>query len=137
MLNCSYDTIHLFLDNSQVVKKLKYRVPNKIVAFPSYDGSLMQYYQLKVILLRLRILRLVVSIRSSIIRTLSMVLCLTNVFEAAKINYRSSQKMFIMKNVSCMFSANSGNNEMFRLKAEKGLLPWTKIFFQVFQTWKM
>ena len=52
-----------------------------------------------------------------------MVLGLTNVFEAAKINYRSSQKMFIMKNVSCMFSAKSGNNEMFRLKAEKGFLP--------------
>ena len=94
----------------------------------------MQKYQMKVIFLRLRILRLVVSIRSSIIRTLSMVLCLTNVFEAAKINYRSSQIIYIMKNVSCMFSANSGNNEMFRLKAEKGPLPLTKIFFQVSQT---
>ena len=31
MLNYSYDTIHLFLDNSQVVKKLKYRVLNKIL----------------------------------------------------------------------------------------------------------
>ena len=37
-----------------------------------------------------------------------------------------------MKNVSCMFSANSGNNEMFLLKAEKGLFPWMKIFFSSF-----